>query len=80
MAIYHIISVFRNMQWSQLAARSLDADQWLDAHKYATMTAHNPKGQVLGIVGLGNIGYTIAKKAYACFSMNIHYQDLFRKS
>lgn len=80
MAIYHIISVFRNMQWSQLAARSLDSDKWLDAHKYATMTAHNPRGQVLGIVGLGNIGYTIAKKAYLGFGMRIHYQDLFRKS
>lgn len=80
MAIYHIISVFRNMQWSQLAARSLDAEQWLEAHKYATTTAHNPRGNILGIVGLGNIGYTIAKKAFACFGMKIHYQDLYRKS
>jgi len=79
MGIYHIISVFRNMQWSQSAARSLDSEQFLEAHKFATMTAHNPQGKVLGIIGLGNIGYTIAKKAFACFGMKIHYQDLYRK-
>ncbi|GAB7340859.1 hypothetical protein MBLNU457_7219t1 [Dothideomycetes sp. NU457] len=80
MAIYHIISVFRNMQWTQLAARSLDPEQFLEAHKYATNTAHNPRGQILGIVGLGNIGYTIAQKAYACFGVHIHYHDPYRKS
>ncbi|EMC96902.1 hypothetical protein BAUCODRAFT_106051 [Baudoinia panamericana UAMH 10762] len=80
MAIYHIISVFRNLQWSQLAARSCDPDQFLEAHKFATMTACNPRDKILGIVGLGNIGYTIAKKAYACFGMQIHYQDLYRKT
>lgn len=80
MAIYHIISVFRNMMWTQLAARSGDPEQFLDAHKYATMTAHNPRGQILGIVGLGNIGCVIAQKAYAAFGMDVHYQDLYRKS
>ncbi|KAJ5697659.1 hypothetical protein N7488_011343 [Penicillium malachiteum] len=35
---------------------------------------------ILGIIGLGNIGYTIARKAYACFGMKIYYQDLYRKS
>lgn len=80
MAIYHIISVFRNMTWTQLAARSGDPEQFLDAHRYATMTAHNPRGQILGIVGLGNIGYAIAQKAHAAFGMNVHYQDLRRKS
>lgn len=80
MAIYHIISVFRNMVWTQLAARSGDPDQFLDAHKYATMTAHNPRGQKLGIIGLGNIGYAIAQKAFAAFGMEIHYHDLYQKS
>lgn len=80
MAIYHIISVFRNMVWTQLAARSGDPEQFIDAHKYATMTAHNPRGQKLGIVGLGNIGYAIAQKAFVAFGMEIHYQDLYRKS
>lgn len=56
MAIYHILSVFRNLQWSNLAARSGNADQFLDAHKNSPQTAHNPAGHSLGIIGLGNIG------------------------
>lgn len=79
MAIFHILSVFRNLTWSHLAARSGDSSQWLEAHKYATMTAHNPRGHILGIIGLGNIGYTIAQKAHAAFGMNIHYHDIARK-
>lgn len=80
MAIFHIISVFRNLAWSQLAARSGDPDQWLDAHKNTTLTSWNPRGKILGVVGMGNIGYTIAKKAYAAFGMRIYYQDLYQKS
>ena len=63
-----------------MAARTGDPEQFLDAHKYATMTAHNPRGHTLGIIGLGNIGYTIAQKAYAGFGMKIAYNDLYQKS
>ena len=80
MAIFHILSVFRNMTWTHLAARSGDPEQWTEAHKYATMTAHNPRGHVLGIIGLGNIGYTIAKKAYGCFGVKVYYHDIVKKS
>jgi len=80
MAIFHILSVFRNLTWSHLAARSGDTEKWLDAHANATMTAHNPRGHILGIIGLGNIGYTIAQKAFAAFGMKIHYFDVVRKS
>lgn len=76
MAIFHILSVFRNLTWSHLAARSGDPAQWTEAHKYATMTSHNPRGQTLGIVGLGNIGFTIAQKAHAAFGLRIAYHDL----
>ncbi|KAK2767700.1 hypothetical protein FQN54_003858 [Arachnomyces sp. PD_36] len=79
-AIFHILSVFRNFTWSHLAARSGDPDQWTEAHKYATMTAFNPKGRSLGIIGLGNIGYRIAEKAYLGFGMDIYYNDIARKS
>lgn len=44
------------------------------------MTAHNPRDHILGIIGLGNIGYTIAQKAFAGFGMKIHYYDVARKS
>lgn len=80
MAIFHILSVFRNLTWSHLAARSGDTEKWLVAHANATMTAHNPRGHILGIIGLGNIGYTIAQKAFAAFGMKIHYFDVVRKS
>ncbi|KAJ5098447.1 hypothetical protein N7532_005448 [Penicillium argentinense] len=80
MAVFHIISVFRNMQWSMDGARSGDPKLWLEAHQNTAATAHNPCTQVLGIIGLGNIGYTIARKAYACFGMKIYYHDLYRKS
>lgn len=79
MAIWHILSVFRNLTWSSLAAKSLDAEQWRDAHLHAPDTAHNPRGHVLGIIGLGNIGFTIARKTYAAFGMKICYHDLYRK-
>ena len=80
MALYHIISVFRNMQWSNMAARSGDSDAFLDAHRNAPIGAHNPFGHTLGVVGLGNIGYRIAVKAYRAFGMKIVYNDLFPKS
>ncbi|KAH0334545.1 glyoxylate/hydroxypyruvate reductase, partial [Aureobasidium melanogenum] len=79
MAIFHILSVFRNLTWSHLAARSGDAREWLDAHANATMTAHNPRDHILGIIGLGNIGFTVAQKAFAGFGMKIHYYDVARK-
>lgn len=80
MAIFHIISVFRNMTWSHLAARSGDAREWKNAHDNAPLTSHNPRGYTLGIIGLGSIGYEIAKKAYLAFGMRIIYNDVVRKS
>ncbi|KAG6355205.1 hypothetical protein INS49_004286 [Diaporthe citri] len=75
MAVYHIISVFRNMQWTNTAGRSGDPAMFLDAHRNNSETAHNPKGHTLGIIGLGNIGYRIAQKAFAAFGMKIAYAD-----
>lgn len=80
MAIFHIISTFRNLAWSQLAARSLDPVRWMDAHENAAATAFNPRGQTLGIIGMGNIGYMIAVKAHTAFGMKIAYYDIYRKS
>jgi lactate dehydrogenase-like 2-hydroxyacid dehydrogenase len=80
LAIYHIISVFRNVQWSNMAARTGDAEAFLDAHRNVPVGAHNPAGHTLGVVGLGNIGYKIATKAYRCFGMRIVYHDIAAKS
>jgi lactate dehydrogenase-like 2-hydroxyacid dehydrogenase len=52
----------------------------MEAHNDVTLNSYNPRGRSLGLIGLGNIGYTIAKKAYQGFGMKIYYHDLFRKS
>ena len=80
MAIWHILSVFRNLIWSAEAAKSGDAEQFKIAHKHQQDTAYNPRGKNLGIIGLGNIGYTIAEKAWKGFGMKVLYHDLVRKS
>jgi lactate dehydrogenase-like 2-hydroxyacid dehydrogenase len=80
MAIWHILSVFRNLIWSAEAAKSGSVEQWKDAHKNQQETAFNPRGRSLGIIGLGNIGYTIAQKAYAGFGMKVLYHDIVRKN
>ncbi|KAH7020407.1 hypothetical protein EDB80DRAFT_702923 [Ilyonectria destructans] len=79
MALYHIISVFRNMQWSNMAARG-SANEFRDAHAHTQLTAHNPRGHILGLIGLGNIGYQIAVKAYKALGVRIVYHDPFPKS
>jgi lactate dehydrogenase-like 2-hydroxyacid dehydrogenase len=75
-----MIAVFRNFTWSQLAARSGDSEQWLNAHWYVTMSSWNPRGRTLGIIGFGNIGFAIAQKAFRAFNMKIYYHDVVRKS
>jgi lactate dehydrogenase-like 2-hydroxyacid dehydrogenase len=42
--------------------------------------SHNPRGNVLGVIGLGNIGFSIARKAHVAFGMKIAYHDIIRKS
>jgi len=79
MALYHIISVFRCMTISHLAARSLSAVQFNDAHYNLPARSHNPRGHTLGIIGLGDIGFAIAKKVKAALGMMILYNDIVRK-
>ncbi|KAI9744158.1 MAG: hypothetical protein M1818_002310 [Claussenomyces sp. TS43310] len=78
-AIFGILSTFRQLTWCTQAAHSTSRDQFFDCHHNATVGAHNPRGHNLGVIGLGNIGYQIAKKAYLAFGMNILYHDVIRK-
>lgn len=78
-AIFHMLSCFRNLTWSHLAARSGDADRWLEATKAIADSAHNPRGHTLGIIGLGSIGLLLAKKVHAAFGMKVVYNDVERK-
>lgn len=63
-----------------MAARSLDPTQFAIAHHEVPSIAQNPRGHTLGIVGLGNIGFIAAQKAYAACGMKIIYHDVVRKS
>ncbi|KAH7110348.1 D-mandelate dehydrogenase-like protein [Dendryphion nanum] len=77
-AIVLIISTFRAIAWSFLGARSLDPSQFHNANQNIAAVTHNPNGHILGIVGLGRIGYRIAQKASAAFEMKIWYHDVVR--
>ena len=79
MALWYIISVFRNLTWSATAAKSLDPKKFHEAHEHVPETSSNPRGRVLGVIGLGGIGLKIAKKAYAALGMSIRYYDIARK-
>ncbi|KAL2817278.1 hypothetical protein BDW59DRAFT_166001 [Aspergillus cavernicola] len=80
MTLFLILSVFRNLSWSNQAAISMNPQRFTDAHTNSPLSARNPSSHTLGIIGLGQIGYMIAKKAYAAFGMKILYHDIVRKS
>ncbi|CAO2649690.1 Nn.00g009820.m01.CDS01 [Neocucurbitaria sp. VM-36] len=77
-AIVLILSCYRAITWSFLAARSCDPTQFSDANQNIAAVTHNPNGSTLGIVGLGRIGLRIAEKASKAFEMKIIYHDLVR--
>ncbi|KAF2263041.1 D-mandelate dehydrogenase-like protein [Lojkania enalia] len=77
-AIVLIISTFRAIAWSFLAARSCDSSKFHNANQNIAAVTHNPNGHILGIIGLGKIGYRIAQKASLAFGMKIWYHDIVR--
>jgi lactate dehydrogenase-like 2-hydroxyacid dehydrogenase len=78
-AIFLILATFRNLTWCTSAGRGSEAE-WLDCHENAAAVSHNPRGHTLGVIGLGNIGFAIARKAYLAFGLKIKYYDVIRKS
>ncbi|KAK8038338.1 hypothetical protein PG994_015105 [Apiospora phragmitis] len=76
--LYMILSVFRNFTHSQLAARTCDPAQFEEAHRLIATISANPRGHVLGLVGLGRISKRLAHKARAALGMAIHYHDVVR--
>ncbi|KAL4915707.1 hypothetical protein BDW62DRAFT_121090 [Aspergillus aurantiobrunneus] len=77
--LYMILSVFRNFTRAQLAARTADPDVFTATHKLIATISQNPRGHVLGLVGLGNISKKVALKAQA-LGMLVHYFDVVRQS
>jgi lactate dehydrogenase-like 2-hydroxyacid dehydrogenase len=77
-AIFLILSTFRNLNWCTTSART-SPEAFKDCHTDAPVLSRNPRGHILGIIGLGNIGFEIARKAYLAFGMHIKYHDVVRK-
>ncbi|KAG9193043.1 hypothetical protein G6011_03078 [Alternaria panax] len=77
-AIVLILSCYRAITWSLLAARSCDPDEFRNANQNIAAVTHNPNGSTLGIVGLGRIGMRVAEKAARAFEMKIAYYDVIR--
>lgn len=68
-AWFLVLDTFRYLSYSQWCARY----DW-DASRQLGLTASDPSGKSLGIVGLGNIGLAIAQKCEIAWGMKIHYQ------
>lgn len=61
-----------------MAARTADADKFVDANRNLAMVSQNPKGHTLGIIGFGQIGRRTAEKAYKALDMKILYHDIVK--
>jgi len=77
-AIVLLLSTYRAIPWSFLAARSGSVSEFVDANQNIAAATHNPNNSILGIIGLGRIGYRIAQKASTAFEMKIWYHDVVR--
>lgn len=77
-ALWMVLSVFRNFTLSQLAARTCDPEKFTAAHRLVATISANPRGHVLGIVGLGSISRKLARKAHLGLGMQVHYYDVVR--
>ncbi|KAF5967621.1 alcohol dehydrogenase [Fusarium bulbicola] len=77
-ALFMILSVFRNFWLSQRGALTCDPAEFQRMHKLIATISYNPRGHVLGIVGLGNISKLVARKAGLALGMKIHYYDVVR--
>ncbi|KAI5924207.1 hypothetical protein F4810DRAFT_150199 [Camillea tinctor] len=74
-AVAMIISTFRKLPYLYgTAAANPDL-----ATSFSIMQAHNLRGRVLGIVGLGDVGQRIARTCSAAFGMRVLYHDVERK-
>ncbi|KAI1268423.1 glyoxylate reductase [Xylariaceae sp. FL1019] len=73
-ALHLILNVYRYFTFAENCIRT---DRWDDSRELGR-TGVDPCGQTLGIVGLGDIGVAIARKAALALDMNIHYHN--RKS
>jgi lactate dehydrogenase-like 2-hydroxyacid dehydrogenase len=60
------------------AARSRSVEKYDEIHFLCGRIAHNPRGKILGCIGLGRIGTATARKVRGSIGMEIHYYDPVR--
>ena len=77
-ALYLIIAVFRLTSKAEIAARSGSTVKYDDTHNLLGHIAHNPRGKILGCIGLGMIGTATARKVRGSIGMEVHYYDPVR--
>ncbi|KAL1959414.1 hypothetical protein VTO42DRAFT_2217 [Malbranchea cinnamomea] len=77
--LYLIISAFRHTTLCEHRLRTLRKGDFFSVEKEAVEISRNPRGHILGIVGLGQIGRAVAARALA-IGMKIHYFGRRRKS
>ncbi|KAH8896121.1 glyoxylate reductase [Thozetella sp. PMI_491] len=70
-ALHLILNTYRYFTLAEHVTRQ---DRWDDSRMLCNM-AVEPTGQVLGVVGLGDIGLAIARKAALAFDMRIAYHN-----
>jgi lactate dehydrogenase-like 2-hydroxyacid dehydrogenase len=73
-ALSLVLDSFRHLSFAQWCARN----DWMQSRDLG-LTAVDPCGKSIGIVGLGDIGLAIAQKCEAAFQMKVHYQGPRRK-
>src|SRR5277367_3399248 len=74
-ALYLIIAVFRLTSMGEIAARSGSPEKYEETHNLLGHIARNPRGKILGCIGLGMIGTAIARKVRGSIGMEIHYYN-----
>ena len=78
-ALYLVISVFRHFTIAQLGARSGEPTTWTKTRNRIREIGHNPEGHTVGVVGMGRIGYLVAKKVFFGLGTKIVYHDVQRR-
>jgi len=74
-ALFLILNAFRYFTFAENCART---GNWLQSRRLGNLST-DPTNKILGIVGMGDIGRSIAVKASAGLSMKIHYHNRTRR-
>jgi lactate dehydrogenase-like 2-hydroxyacid dehydrogenase len=77
-ALFLIIATFRLTSKGEIAARSGSVEKYNETHNLLGHIAHNPRGKILGCVGLGMISGATARKVRGSIGMEVHYYDPVR--